>query len=891
MLPITDRLARDLKARPSQITAAVELFDAGNTLPFIARYRKEVTGGLDDAQLAHLSDQLAQWRLLDERRQTILAEIENQGKLTPALRDQIAAAETRTALEDLYQPYRPKRRTRAGAAREKGLQPLAELIVRQPPSYDTLEQLVQPFLNPETVPTVEDALAGARDIVAEIISDNTEIRRQVREKALRWGGLIADKIPEAEDERKVFETYYAFGQRLDRIRPHQVLALNRGEKEKVLRVRLDLPERDWRDVIEYYFRADRRSPLAPHLAQAIDDAAARLLLPAIERDVRRGLNETAETHALSVFTTNLRALLTQPPLVGHSVLGIDPGLRTGCKLAVVDPTGKMLATATIYPFPPRRQREQSLATIDAMVISFGVDVIAIGNGTASRETEQLVAEYVRQKPGVQYLIVNEAGASVYSASALARAELPDLDVTLRGAVSIARRAQDPLAELVKIDPRSIGVGLYQHDVNQERLSRGLHHTVESVVNQVGVDLNTASPALLGYAAGIGPKLAADIVAYRNEHGAFKSRAALTDVPGLGPKSFEQAAGFLRVRDGDEPLDASAIHPESYGLARAVLERAGLTLAVPPAERAPALARWQDPAALKELAAELNAGQPTLADILEQLVRPGRDPRADLPAPMLRSDVLSLDDLQPGQRLKGTVRNVVDFGAFIDVGVKQDGLLHRTRLPRGLVLSPGDVVEVEISSVDKERNRISLGWPGKEKPRRGRGPGKPGQRPAKGGQPAPAEAPAAGAPEAAEQDNTELVSESESEPTLVSESEPTLVSESEPALVSESESEPALVSESESRMEVAMSVPASEAPESDGSASPDDAPAAPEKPLAPPQPADPGAPSEAPEEEGSAQAMADKAKTAAVLGEDPTADDDDAPGSASESPEEEGSAES
>ncbi len=737
MLPITDRLARDLKVRATQVAAAVALFDAGDTMPFVARYRKEVTGGLDEVQLAHISDQLAQWRLLDERRQTILTEIESQGKLTPALRAQVEAADTRTALEDLYQPYRPKRRTRAGAAREKGLQPLAELIIRQPPTHDLLEDILRPFIT-EAVPTADEALAGARDIVAEIISDNAEIRRQVREKALRWGGLVADKIPEAEDERKVFETYYAFGQRIDRVRPHQVLALNRGEKEKVLRVRLDLAERDWLDVIEYYFRADRRSPLAPHLIQAIDDAAARLLMPAIERDVRRGLNETAETHALGVFTANLRALLTQPPLVGRSLLGIDPGLRTGCKVAVVDPTGKMLATATIYPFPPRRQRDQALATIDAMVISFGVTVIAIGNGTASRETEQLVAEYVRSKPGAQYLIVNEAGASVYSASPLARAELPDLDVTLRGAVSIARRAQDPLAELVKIDPRSIGVGLYQHDVNQERLSRALHGTVESVVNQVGVDLNTASPALLTYAAGVGPKLAEAIVAHRQEQGAFATREALLAVPGLGPKSFEQAAGFLRIRAGVEPLDASAIHPESYALARAVLERAGLGPDVPPADRAPALARWSDPAELKALAAELNAGEPTLADILEQLVRPGRDPRADLPEPMLRSDVLSLEDLQPGLRLKGTVRNVVDFGAFVDIGVKQDGLLHRTRLPRGLVLSPGDVVEVEISSVDKERSRISLGWPGKEKPRRGKGTGKTGPRPPKAAKPAAAE---------------------------------------------------------------------------------------------------------------------------------------------------------
>ncbi len=696
MTPIPDRIARELRLRAAAVHAAVELLDAGNTLPFIARYRKEATGGLDDGQLAAILDRLALARAVEERRQTVLAEIESQGKLTPYLREQIEAAETRTALEDLYQPYKPKRRTRAGAAREKGLQPLAEMIIRQARD-GTLEEMAQRFVT-EAVPTVEEALAGARDIVAEAVNDSADIRRQVREKAFKWGGLVAEKLPDAEDPRKTFETYYNFDQRLDRVRSHQTLALNRGEKEKVLRVRVLLAERDWRDVVDYYFRPDRRSPLVEQLALAVADGAERLLLPAIERDVRRTLTQSAEAHALGVFTANLRA-----------VLGIDPGLRTGCKLAVVDPTGKVMATATIYPFAPRKQRDQSLATIGAMVSSFNVTLIAIGNGTASRETEQLVADYLKGAPEVRYLMVNEAGASVYSASAVARAELPDLDVTLRGAVSIARRVQDPLAELVKIDPRSIGVGLYQHDVNQERLTRALHATVESVVNQVGVDLNTASAALLTYVAGIGPKLAAALVAHREEHGAFANREALRAVPGLGEKTFEQAAGFLRVA-GDEPLDRSAIHPESYPTARAVLERAGLAPAAPPAERAPALARWDDPAERKALAAELNVGLPTLSDILEQLVRPGRDPREDLPAPVLRSDMLALDDLQAGARLTGTVRNVVDFGAFIDIGVKQDGLLHRTRVPRGTVLSPGEVIEVEIASVDKERQRISLAWP-------------------------------------------------------------------------------------------------------------------------------------------------------------------------------------
>ena len=704
------RIAPAVKARPEQVAAAVALFDAGNTLPFVARYRKEATGGLDEVQLADILEQLAHWRALDERRAAILAEIETQGKLTPALRERLEAAETRAALEDIYLPYRPKRRTRASAAREKGLQALAELIIRQPATTQTEVELAQPFVG-EAVPTAEEALAGARDIVAEAISDNAEVRQQVRALALKWSTVTAEKAPEADDPRQVFANYYDFSQRVDRMRPHQALALNRGEKSKVLRVHVAVAERDWRDVVEYYFRADRRSPLADQLGFAIVDAAERLLLPAVERDVRRALTDKAEIHAISVFGANLRGLLGQPPLTGRTVLGIDPGLRTGCKVAVVDPTGRSLETATIYPHDPRKQWAKSLETLAELVARHGVSLIAIGNGTASRQTEQLVAELLRGLPEseARYLIVSEAGASVYSASPLARIELPDLDVSLRGAVSIARRAQDPLAELVKIDPRSIGVGLYQHDVNQDRLNRALTGVVESVVNQVGVDSNTASPALLTYVAGIGPKLAVQIVVYRDAHGPFHSREALRAVPGLGPKAFEQAAGFLRVHGGDEPLDASAIHPESYAAARGLLERAGLSLDVPPAERAPALAPWHQPEALAALADQLSAGVPTLADILEQLIRPGRDPRADLPAPILRSDVMALEDLQAGLKLQGTVRNVVDFGAFVDIGVKQEGLLHRTRMPRGHVLGPGDVVTVEVLSVDLERSRIALGW--------------------------------------------------------------------------------------------------------------------------------------------------------------------------------------
>jgi uncharacterized protein len=697
----------------TKVAAAIELLDAGNTLPFIARYRKEATGGLDEEQLRAIIAALESARALDDRRAAIVANIAEQGKLTPELEAQLAAATSRTELEDLYAPYKQKRRTRASVARERGLQPLADLILTQAHGRETPEAVAAAFLNAE-VPDAAAALGGARDIVAEVISDRPEVRRAVREKALRFGTVAAGKIEGAEDERGVFELYYDFNLRVEKLRPHQILALNRGEALKVLRVALDVPERDWRPAVLGVFKIDQRSPWAPHLAEAVEDSAARLLLPAIERDVRSTLTELAERHAIAVFAANLRGLLSQPPLGGHIVLGIDPGFRTGCKAAIVDTSGKLLDTATIYPHAPQNRQAEALATLRGLVQRHGVTLISIGNGTASRETEQLVAALIKGLPNnPRYLIVNEAGASVYSASPLARAEMPELDVSMRGAVSIARRVLDPLAELVKIDPKSIGVGMYQHDVDQKELARSLDGVVESVVNQVGVDANTASPALLTYVAGIGPKLAEKIVAHRNEHGPFPNRTALRKVPTLGPKAFEQAAGFLRIRGGDEPLDASAIHPESYAVTRKLLKRTGLNLMAPPAERAAKIKALTEQEPLRALAAELGAGEPTVADILEQIVRPGRDPRADLPAPVLRSDVLSLDDLLPGMQLKGTVRNVVDFGAFIDIGVKQDGLLHRSQLPYGTVVQVGDVIDVEIQNVDKERGRIALVWPPRE----------------------------------------------------------------------------------------------------------------------------------------------------------------------------------
>lgn len=702
------KIAQQLHLPPPQVAATLELLDAGNTLPFIARYRKEITGALDEDQIRQILAAATLLRNVDERRDTIVSSIEEQGQMTPDLRAKIEAAESLTALEDLYQPYKPKRRTRAGIAREKGLQGLADLILAQARDNKSPEQFAKPYIK-EDVPDAEEALAGARDIVAETISDHAEVRGQLRLKAMRFGLLLSQKTKDAQDEKAVYQLYYEYEARLDRLKPYQILAINRGETEKVLRVSIDIAERDWRQAIEYVFRADRRSPLAGQLEMAIDDSAKRLLLPAIERDVRTTLSEQAEAHAIQVFADNLRGLLSQPPLAGHTVIGLDPGFRTGCKVAVVDATGKVLDTTNIYPHEPQRRWDESLHILAALIQKHHATLIAIGNGTASRETEQLAAELTRGREDVHYLIVNEAGASVYSASPEARAEMPDLDVTLRGAVSIARRAQDPLAELVKIDPKSIGVGLYQHDVNQTQLSAALDGVVEIVVNRVGVDVNTASPALLTHVAGIGPKLAERIVAHRDESGVFKNRKELKKVASLGPKAFEQAAGFLRVRDGENPLDASAIHPESYPVAEAVLKKAGLKPTTPPAERAPALLKLQASAPLEMLAAELGTGAPTLADIFEQLLRPGRDPREDLPLPILRTDVLSMDDLQNGMRLSGTVRNVVDFGAFVDIGVKQDGLLHRSQIPHGHVLSVGEVIQVEILSVEKERGRIGLGW--------------------------------------------------------------------------------------------------------------------------------------------------------------------------------------
>ena len=723
---IIHQISKELDIDRWSVTATIDLLDNDSTIPFIARYRKEATGGLDEEQIRNIKTYLDRLRNLQDRKETILVSINSQGKLTDDLRECIEKAETRTELEDLYQPFKPKRKTRATQAKAKGLQPLADLILKQPrilPGNQNTSQLAGKFLN-EQVSSTEDAWAGARDIVAEMISDNPMVRQKTRQKGMQWGMIQSEKIDEDLDTLRIYETYYHFKLGLDRIRPHQVLALNRGEREKVLRVSVHIQERDWQGAVLEAYPINDSSPLAFQMEKAIEEAATRLLLPAIDRDIRREISDKAETHAVVVFANNLKNLLTQPPLSGHIIMGIDPGYRTGCKIAIIDSTGKTLNTKTVYPHSPQNAISEAKSTLRSMISEFQVTLIAIGNGTASRETELMVADLIREykkeqarsrtstikgEVNLHYLIVTEAGASVYSASELAREELPEMDVSMRGAVSIARRVQDPLAEFVKIDPRSLGVGMYQHDINQHKLSKALEAVVESAVNFTGVNLNSASSALLTYVSGIGPNLAKKIVSFRDTHGPFSSRQALLDVPGLGPKGFEQCAGFLRIQDAENPLDDTAIHPESYLVAENLLELAGLRPDSSIQAREKALDVLQNEISIEDLATRLGIGVPTLHDILDQLIRPGRDPRSDLPLPILRSDVLKMEDLKPGMRLRGTVRNVVDFGVFVDIGVKQDGLLHRSQIPQGQFLAVGDIIMIEIIQVEIDRGRISLGW--------------------------------------------------------------------------------------------------------------------------------------------------------------------------------------
>ena len=722
-MQIIETIARDLGVKNWQVEAAVKLIDEGNTIPFIARYRKEATGTLTDEQLRALGESLAYLRSLKERKEKVMESIGEQGKLTDKLRAAIEAAQTLVEVEDLYLPYRPKRRTRAGIARERGLQGLADYILAQKKGSRVREEAAKYINEEKEVKDAEAAVAGAMDIVAEQISDEARYRAWIRGKTWDRGTLVSAQKPikkekedaepaKKQDRRDVYEMYFAYEEAVRRIPGHRVLALDRGEKEGFLTVKIEAPVDDILLYLEKQVTHGEKHPdpdTYPYIKAAVKDSYERLIAPAIEREVRNRLTEEAEDGAIRVFASNLEQYLMQQPIAGKVVLGWDPAFRTGCKLAVADPTGRILDTTVIFPTAPQNKVRESKQVLAKLVSKYGIDVISVGNGTASRESEQVITEFIReQKRPLQYVIVNEAGASVYSASKLATEEFPNFDVGQRSAASIARRLQDPLAELVKIDPKSIGVGQYQHDMNQKKLDGALTGVVEKCVNRVGVDLNTASYSLLSYISGISRTVAKNIVAYREENGAFTNRRELLKVTGLGPKAFQQCAGFLRIRGGSQPLDETSVHPESYGAVKELL--AGLGLDMTRDSFKAAVGMVGDPA---QTAARIGIGEPTLRDILQELEKPARDPREDMPAPVLRSDVLSMEDLKPGIRLKGTVRNIVDFGAFVDIGVHQDGLVHISKMSRKFIKHPlevvhvGDVVEVTVLGVDVGKKRISL----------------------------------------------------------------------------------------------------------------------------------------------------------------------------------------
>ena len=770
-MDIVKKIAAELEIRPQQVEAVIKLIDEGNTIPFIARYRKEAHGSLNDEQLRNLSERLTYLRTLEEKKEQVLATIEEQGKLTDELKAQILAAETQVLVEDLYRPYRPKRRTRAIIAKEKGLEPLAQIILAQEVT-EPLETIAEQYVSEEKeVKDVADAIAGARDIIAEQISDNADYRKYIRDITREEGILTST----AKDEKaqSVYEMYYEYQEPVKKIAGHRVLALNRGEKEKFLVVKLEAPEER---ILTYLCKktiTEENEIVTPVLEEAVTDSYKRLIAPAIEREIRNELTEQAEDGAIKVFGKNLEQLLMQPPIAGKTVLGWDPAFRTGCKLAVVDPTGKVLDTKVIYPTAPQNKVEEAKREVKNLIQKYGISLISVGNGTASRESEMIIADMLHEiKEPVQYIIVNEAGASVYSASKLATEEFPNFDVGQRSAASIARRLQDPLAELVKIDPQSIGVGQYQHDMNQKKLGETLSGVVEDCVNKVGVDLNTASASLLEYISGISKVIAKNIVTYREENGKFTSRKELLKVPKLGPKAFEQCAGFMRILDGKNPLDATSVHPETYDAANALLDKLGIDTEELKKIQTEA-AKQQSPLAKKKtapkkkkqqfvvrnthtafgaafaeafgsidlpsgeteetpienkasgslqkrvkdkkkMADELGIGEITLVDILKELEKPARDPRDEMPKPILRTDVLEMKDLKEGMILKGTVRNVIDFGAFVDIGVHQDGLVHVSEMSDKKfvkhpldVVSVGDIVDVKVMGVDLKKQRIQL----------------------------------------------------------------------------------------------------------------------------------------------------------------------------------------
>ena len=714
---ITEKIAQDLGIRSTQVSAAISLIDEGCTIPFIARYRKEATGALDDEVLRALDERLRYLRNLEDRKETVLASIEEQGKLTDELREKIMAAETSAALEDLYRPYKPKRKTRADIAREKGLQGLADWLMSPKSHGDPMKEAVR-YIDPEKeIADAETAMAFAQDIIAGDVSDNADYRAWIRRRTMQRGEIVsglgsAGKEAEEKGERTAYENYYDYREPVSKIPGHRVLAINRGEKEKVLSVSVEAPAEDILSYLDKHVARRVTDSCLPYVTDAIADAYKRLIAPSIATDVRNELTGTAEEGAIKIFGSNLTQLLMQPPVQGKTVLGWDPAFRTGCKLAVCDLTGKILDTTVVFPTAPQNKVREAKLVLTHLCDKHGIDIISVGNGTASRESERIIAGFIAEYEKhsgrkLQYAIVNEAGASVYSASKLATEEYPDLDVGERSSASIARRLQDPLSELVKIDPKAIGVGQYQHDMNQKRLGEVLGAVVEDCVNKVGVDVNTASPSLLGYVSGISKQVASNIVKYRDEHGQFSSRKELLAVPKLGPKAYEQCAGFLRITGGSEALDATAVHPESYEAARAILRECGYT------DEDITAGRISGISSRKDLAGKLGIGKYTFMDIAAELEKPGRDPRSEAASPVFRSDVMELEDLTPGMELKGTVRNIVDFGAFVDIGVHQDGLVHISEMSDRYVKHPldivkvGDIVNVKVLSVDAKRGKISL----------------------------------------------------------------------------------------------------------------------------------------------------------------------------------------
>jgi uncharacterized protein len=709
-MDINQRIAEELEIKTWQVEAVVKLIDEGNTIPFIARYRKEQHGALDDEQLRNLNERLTYLRNLEEKKEQVLASIEEQGKLTEELREQILAAQTQVMVEDLYRPYRPKRRTRATIAKEKGLEGLANIILLQMTDRSLEEEAAEYLSEEKGVSTAQDAIQGAMDIIAESVADEADYRIYIRKLTMEEGVLVS--LAKDEKEKSVYENYYEFGEAVKKITGYRILAINRGEKEKFLTVKIQAPEERIQRYLEKKVITRENPNTTECLKETLADSYKRLIAPSIEREIRNELTEKAEDGAIKVFGKNLTQLLMQPPITGQVVLGWDPAFRTGCKLAVVDETGKVLDTIVVYPTEPQNKVAETKKIVKGFIEKYNVTLISVGNGTASRESEMVIVDMLKEinKP-VQYVIVNEAGASVYSASKLATEEFPQFDVGQRSAVSIARRLQDPLAELVKIDPKSIGVGQYQHDMNQKKLSEALSAVVEDCVNNVGVDLNTASASLLEYISGISKPIAKNIVAYREENGRFTSRKQLLKVAKLGPKAFEQCAGFMRISDGENPLDATSVHPESYQAAEELLNMLGLGS---DDIRGGVLGLSLLAKDRKGLASKLDVGELTLEDIVKELEKPGRDPREEMPKPVLRTDVLEMKDLTEGMILKGTVRNVIDFGAFVDIGVHQDGLVHISKLTDKKfvkhpleVVSVGDVVEVKVLSVDLQKKRIQL----------------------------------------------------------------------------------------------------------------------------------------------------------------------------------------